>query len=87
ARDAVNRIRNQLPDDADEPRVVKADANADPVMRLGVTSATLPVEDLTDLVENEVTDRLISVAGVADVQVYGGRDRIFRVDVNQLALS
>lgn len=87
ARDAVNRIRNRLPDDVDEPRVVKADANSEPVMRLGVTSTTMPVEDLTDLVENEITDRLISVEGVADVSIYGGRDRIFRVDVDQLALS
>lgn len=87
ARDAVNRVRNQLPDDADEPRVVKADANAEPVIRIGVTSTTMPVEDLTDLVENEISDRLISVEGVADVAVYGDRDRIFRVDVDQLALS
>ena len=87
ARDAVNRVRNRLPDDVDEPRVVKADANADPVIRIGVTSSTMPVEALTDLVENDITDRLISVEGVADVSVYGGRDRIFRVDVDQLALS
>lgn len=87
ARDAVNRVRNQLPDDVDEPRVVKADANADPVIRIGVTSSSMPVEDLTDLVDNDITDRLISVDGVADVTVYGGRDRIFRVDVDQLALS
>lgn len=87
ARDAVNRVRNQLPDDVDEPRVVKADANAEPVMRIGVTSSTMPVEDLTDLVDNEITDRLISVEGVADVSIYGGRARIFRVDVDQLALS
>ncbi len=87
ARDAINRIQNQLPDDADAPRIVKADANADPVIRIGVTSPTMPVEQLTDLVENDITDRLISVAGVADVQVFGGRDRIFRVDVDQAALA
>jgi HAE1 family hydrophobic/amphiphilic exporter-1 len=87
ARDAIGRVANQLPEDADEPRIVKADANADPVMRIGVTSQSIPIEDLTDLVENSVTDRLISVPGVADVAVYGGRDRIFRIDVDQLALA
>ena len=47
----------------------------------------MSVEDLTDLVENTIEDRLIAVPGVADVAIYGGRDRIFRVDVDQLALA
>ena len=87
ARDSIGRILNQLPDDVDEPRIVKADANADPVMRIGVTSKTMPIEQLTDLVENTVSDRLIAAHGVADVSVYGARDRIFRVDVDQMALA
>ena len=43
ARDSIGRIANQLPDNADQPRIVKADANADPVMRIGVTSKTMPM--------------------------------------------
>ena len=39
-RDAVGRVVNGLPDDADAPRIVKADANADAVIRLAVTSDT-----------------------------------------------
>jgi HAE1 family hydrophobic/amphiphilic exporter-1 len=73
ARDSIGRVLNQLPDDADEPRIVKADANSEPVMRLAVTSATMPVEALTDFVENSVEDRLIAAPGVADVAIYGGR--------------
>lgn len=87
ARDSIGRVLNQLPDDADEPRIVKADANSEPVMRLAVTSPTMSVEALTDFVENSVEDRLIAAPGVADVQIYGGRERIFRVDVDQLALA
>ena len=86
-RDAVARIANALPDDADEPRIVKADADAELVMRIGVTSATRSVHDLTDLVERQVEDRLISVPGVADLQISGARERIFRVDIDPVALS
>ncbi|MFN3502999.1 MAG: efflux RND transporter permease subunit [Allorhizobium sp.] len=86
-RDALGRIRNQLPDDVDEPRIVKADADSQPIMRLGVTSSTLSMEDLTLLVENEISDRLASVDGVADVQIYGDQEKVFRVDVNQAALA
>jgi len=86
-RDALGRIRNQLPDDVEEPRIVKADADSQPIMRLAVTSSTLSMEDLTLLVENEVSDRLAAVDGVADVQIYGDQEKVFRIDVNQAALA
>ncbi|MEP9399525.1 efflux RND transporter permease subunit [Mesorhizobium sp. KR2-14] len=86
-RDAVGRVANQLPDNADTPRIVKADANADAVMRLAVTSDTMSVEDMTILVEDQIVDALSAVPGVADVQVYGDREKIFRIDVDQTRLA
>jgi Cation/multidrug efflux pump len=86
-RDAIGRVMRNLPDGAEDPRVVKADANSDAVMRLAVTSDTLSVEDMTILVEDEVADRLAAVPGVADVQVYGDRGKIFRIDVDQARLA
>ncbi len=86
-RDAVGRIRNDLPDDIDEPQIVKADANSEPIMRVSVTADDLSIEDLTTLVEERVTDRLAAVDGVADVQVFGDQQAIFRVDVDQAALA
>ncbi|EHS51572.1 acriflavin resistance protein [Rhizobium sp. PDO1-076] len=86
-RDALGRVANQLPDDADEPRIVKADSDSQAIMRLAVTSSKLSMEDLTLLVDNEISDRLAAVEGVADVQVYGDQEKVFRVDVNQAALA
>ncbi|MEZ5780347.1 MAG: efflux RND transporter permease subunit [Rhizobiaceae bacterium] len=86
-RDAVGRITNQLPDEADAPRIVKADANSDAVMRLAVTSPTMSVEDMTVVIQDQVEDTLAAVPGVADVQVYGDRDKIFRIDVDQSKLA
>ncbi|MEB8389140.1 efflux RND transporter permease subunit [Rhodobacteraceae bacterium KMM 6894] len=86
-RDAVARIADQLPEDADPPSIVKADANAQPVMRIAVTSAARSPQELTAIVQDRVEDRLISVDGVADLQVYGDRDPIFRVDIDQLELA
>ncbi|MEW9805456.1 efflux RND transporter permease subunit [Mesorhizobium sp. ZMM04-5] len=86
-RDAVGRVSNQLPDDADAPRIVKADANSDPVMRLAVTSDKLSVEDMTILIEDQILDTLSSVPGVADISVYGDREKIFRIDIDQAKLA
>jgi HAE1 family hydrophobic/amphiphilic exporter-1 len=86
-RDAVARAIGQLPDDIDPPRVVKADDNSEAVVRLAVTSDTMNVEDMSLLVEDQIVDSLASVAGVADVQVYGDRDKIFRIDIDQGKLA
>jgi hydrophobic/amphiphilic exporter-1 (mainly G- bacteria), HAE1 family len=86
-RDAMGRALGQLPDDADDPIIVKADANAQAIMRLAVTADAMNIEDLTILVEDEVVNRLAAVEGVADVQVYGDRQKIFRVDVDQTKLA
>ncbi|CUA92301.1 efflux RND transporter permease subunit [Pannonibacter indicus] len=86
-RDALGRITNNLPEDADAARIIKADSNAQPVVRLALTSDSMSVEDLTVLVEDEVADVLSAVPGVADVQLSGDRDKIFRIDIDQAKMA
>ena len=86
-RDAIARIQNDLPEEADPPRIVKADANAEPVMRLSLTSAQRSPEELTQLAEDLVEERLLSVEGVADLQIFGDRAEVFRIDINMQQLA
>src|SRR5690606_5453394 len=72
---------------AELPRVVKADADSQAVVRLAVTSDTMSVHDMTVLVEDQIVDAFASIDGVAEVQVFGGRDKIFRVDIDQSRLA
>ncbi|MBB4002470.1 efflux RND transporter permease subunit [Aurantimonas endophytica] len=81
-RDAVSRISDVLPEGADEPRIVKADADADAIMRLAITAPGMPIEDLTTLVDDRIADQLAAVEGVADLQVYGDRERLIYVDID-----
>ncbi|MDA0222561.1 MAG: efflux RND transporter permease subunit [Proteobacteria bacterium] len=86
-RSAVSRIVNQLPDEASAPEIVKADANADPIMRIAVTSSGRSPQELTQIVRDRVEDRLISINGVADLQIYGDSAPIFRIDIDQLEMA
>ena len=81
-RDAISRIANVLPDDADEPRIVKADADAQAIMRLAVTAPNMKIEDLTTLVEDRISDQLAAVEGVADLQIYGEREKLIYIDID-----
>ena len=87
-RDAVAGVRNQLPDDMDEePRVLKADADATPIIRMAVASTKLSEGELTDLVNNVIEDRLSAVTGVAAANSYGLRAKTIEVRANPTALA
>ncbi|YBV95475.1 efflux RND transporter permease subunit [Phyllobacteriaceae bacterium JZ32] len=86
-RDAISRVANDVPEEADPSQIIKADSNADPVMRLAVTSNSMSIQDMTVLVEDQIQDVLSAVPGVADVQIYGDRDKIFRIDIDQAKLA
>ncbi|MCB1956963.1 MAG: efflux RND transporter permease subunit [Rhodocyclaceae bacterium] len=86
-RDAVAGVSRQLPEGIEAPTVVKADADASPIIRLSVSSATLTIDELTRIVEDRIVDRLAAVDGVADASTYGLRAPVIRVSVNQVALA
>lgn len=86
-RDALGRVNDTLPEDVTAPRIIKADADSQPVMRLAVTSTTMRPEDLTVYIEDKIEPRLATVEGVADLQYYGEREKAFRIDINQAKLA
>jgi multidrug efflux pump len=86
-RDAVGGVRGRLPDDADEPRVIKRDDDDDPVIRLAVTSTRMEPAEITDHVERYLVDRLATLPGVASVEVYGERRFAVRIWLDRRALA
>jgi HAE1 family hydrophobic/amphiphilic exporter-1 len=87
-RDAVANLRS-LPTDPNfsPPTIVKADTNSDQIMRIAATSATMSIEDLTQLVNDRVVPKLAAVDGVADVQLSGDRSPIMRIIIKPDALA
>ncbi|MEM9910353.1 MAG: efflux RND transporter permease subunit [Pseudomonadota bacterium] len=86
-RDAIGRIRNRLPDAAGEPLVNKADADSDPVMRLGVTSDIMTTAEITEYFDRFIADRIATVPGVANLRLYGQRPSAVRVWLDKRALA
>lgn len=86
-RDAVGRVRGRLPDDADEPRGVKSDTDADPVMRIAVTSDRMSPSEITDYVERNIVDRLATLDGVASIDIFGARRYAIRIWLDRRELA
>ncbi|MEO0587301.1 MAG: efflux RND transporter permease subunit, partial [Planctomycetota bacterium] len=86
-RSAVSAIAADLPDEADEPVVVKNDSDADPVIRVGLTSDRHLPPELTDYAERFVVDRLSTLPGIAQVDILGDRRYAMRVDLDPEAMA
>jgi multidrug efflux pump subunit AcrB len=81
-RDAVSKVRSQLPQTIQEPVVQRVDTDGPPIVYYGVSSSTLTEEELSWFVDNTITKRLLGVAGVAQVQRGGGVNREIRVELD-----
>ncbi|WP_205944615.1 efflux RND transporter permease subunit [Pelagibius litoralis] len=86
-RDAVARVRAELPEDVEEPQVIKNDADADPVMRLAVVNPNMTPDEITDYVDRYVVDRLATVPGVASIDLYGDRPMAVRIWLDRRAMA
>ncbi|MDR0353657.1 MAG: efflux RND transporter permease subunit [Opitutaceae bacterium] len=72
-RDRVSRARGRLPLDIDEPRIEKADPDADPVMSLAFNSDRYTRLELVEMIERLAIQRIQTVPGVGSTTVRGPR--------------
>ena len=78
----VESIRYQLPDEAEEPVVIKHDENDQPIVEIAVT-ADMPLSGLYAKVDNQFADVLQQAGGVSEIEVQGGIDREVAVEVDR----
>jgi len=77
-RSALDRVANSLPDDADEPRIMKFDTTQIPIQFYGIT-AVESAERLYDIIDERVADPLKRLDGVGTVNIFGGDQREIHV--------
>lgn len=82
----VSSIRKELPDDIDEPVVIKRSSDEYPIMEIAVT-APFDASDIYSMAENTFSERLQQAAGVADIELSGGREKEIAVDVDKERLN
>ncbi|HET9159822.1 MAG TPA: efflux RND transporter permease subunit, partial [Caulobacteraceae bacterium] len=86
-RDAVSRVQARLPDQADPPTIAKANADASPIMLIGLKSTTMNRLQLTDYANRYLVERLSTIPGVAQVGVGGGQNYAMRIWLNAGAMA
>jgi len=85
---AINAASNLLPNDLPAPPVYRKVNPADtPIVTLAVTSATLPLPGVHDLVDTRIAQKIAQLPGVGLVSLAGGQRPAIRVQINPAELA
>ncbi len=86
-RDKGARVRGRLPQDIDEPIISKTEADAFPIMWIGLTSDRHSRLEVSDYATRYIRPRLQTMPGAADVRVFGERRPSMRVWLDRSKLA
>ncbi|TVR07320.1 MAG: efflux RND transporter permease subunit [Phormidium sp. GEM2.Bin31] len=86
-RNAVSQIRQELPQDINEPIVERLEFAGGAIMGYAVRSNQRSIEELSQLVDRQISSALLQVPGVAQINRRGGVDREIRVQLNPQRLK
>jgi len=79
-------VLHSLPTGITPPAIIRFNASSVPILQLGISSDTLPEQQLYDLGYNFIRTQLSNVEGASFPLPYGGRPRQISVDLNPRAL-
>lgn len=86
-RDRVSRVQRQLPQDADNPVVEKADADAQPIIFLFLQSDKRNILDVSRYASDVISDRIQTIPGVSSVRIFGERKYAMRMWIDPVKLA
>ena len=81
-KNAVDRVRGELPEGILEPQVFKAETSSDPIAYFAVSADDMTMEQLSWFIDDTVAKRLLAIPGMAEVKRSGGVDREITVTLD-----
>jgi multidrug efflux pump len=83
----VQQVKGELPDDADDPIVVKGTGQNFALMYIAVRSTTMNPQQVTEFLTQVVQPRFTTVEGVGDAEILGGREFAMRIWLDPIQLA
>lgn len=85
-RDKIGRIRGDLPQDADEPVIMRFDPAESPVVAVALTGNS-SIREMTSLVNDVIKRRLETINGVGAIDVKGKLEREIHIELDKDKLA
>ncbi len=86
-RNAIDQIRQDLPQDINDPIIQRLEFVGGSIMTYAVSSPQRSVEELSDIVDRRISRELLNVPGVAEINRLGGVDREVRIELDSHRLQ
>ncbi|UIJ94202.1 efflux RND transporter permease subunit [Sinorhizobium meliloti] len=86
-KDAIDRIRSDLPTSIEEPIVSKVDVEGQAIQTFSVSSPGMTLEELSWFVDDTIKRAIQGQTGIGRVDRYGGSDREVRVELDEDRLN
>ena len=86
-RDKVSRAQRFLPRDCDPPTVAKSDADASPIMQIGIRSGKRSLMELSEIAELTIKEQLQTVPNVSGVDIWGQKRYAMRLWLDPLKMA
>ncbi|AFL53457.1 hydrophobe/amphiphile efflux-1 (HAE1) family protein [Sinorhizobium fredii] len=86
-KDAIDRIRGDLPTSIDEPIVSKVDVEGQAIQTFSVSSPGMTLEELSWFVDDTIKRAIQGQSGIGRVDRYGGSDREVRIELDEDRLN
>ena len=86
-RNAVSRVADRMPEEADAPEISKVEADSDAILWLNLRSTTMDQMQMSDYAQRYLVDRFSSLQGVARVFLGGSQRYAMRIWLDGNALA
>ncbi|WP_225026185.1 efflux RND transporter permease subunit [Xinfangfangia pollutisoli] len=86
-KDAIDRIRGDLPGDIEAPIVARVDVEGGSILTYSVSSPDMTLEELSWFVDDTLKRALQGRPGIGRVDRYGGADREIRINLDPVKLG
>ena len=85
-REKIAMIKHNLPKETEKPIIAKFEQSDSPIIILSLSSPEKTPEQLREIAEEQLKEKIMRVSGVANVEFGGGRERKFLIEMDNSKL-
>ena len=85
-REKIAMIKHTLPKETEKPIIAKFEQSDSPIIILSLNSPQKTPEQLREIAEDQLKEKIMRVSGVANVEFGGGRERKFLIEMDNAKL-
>ncbi len=86
-QNSISRIRNNLPPNIKEPKILKFNTSDKPVLTISLRSDNVDLRTVRQMAEDEIGFNLQLLDGVAAIDIFGGHNSLVKVNVDKNKLT